>query len=111
MIDAIDKRLLDWAEAVQGGIGMSGFGSVFGKLASESSGQSTHDYRVPFSITVEETEKAVQALPESLKLIVNEFYLNTSSSLEQKLEALGISKRTLYRRLDMAHRLIKQRLE
>jgi hypothetical protein len=38
---------------------------------------------------------------------VVEFYINDSNTIEQKLKVLGISKRTLYRRLDMAHGLVE----
>jgi len=106
MNEVIHQRLLNWSEAVKGGLTMSGYCSVLGNLASESGGQSAHDYRIPFSITIEETEKAVQTLPDALKNIVLEFYMNDASTLDQKLKALEISKRTLYRRLDMAHGLI-----
>mgnify|MGYP000576369301 CR=1 FL=1 len=107
MIDSIHERLLNWAEA-SGGVGA--FSTAWAYAISGEARGEGQGLAVPFSMEAYETEKAVQALPVALKLIVNEFYLNSTSTLEQKLKALGMSKRTLYRRLDMAHGLIETTL-
>ena len=104
----IHERLIEWSEAVKGGVGVQGYGSMFNAAVGDSV-RVEQGCRVPFSLSVEETEKAVQSLPDALKKIVIEFYVNDSSTLEQKLKALGISKRTLYRRLDNAHGMIAVR--
>ena len=107
MIDAMHERLLDWAEACGGG---GAFSTAWAyALSGESRGEG-QGLAVPFSMAVYETEKAVQGLPEALRLIVKEFYINSTSTLTQKLNALGMSKRTLYRRLDEAHKEIEQAL-
>jgi hypothetical protein len=107
MIDSIDARLIYWSEAVKGNIGTGRVSSVWGRLVSGESCAAVGRSTVQFNEVAYETEKAVQALPKSLKKIVFEYYLNESATLEQKLKTLQLSKRTLYRRLDMAHGLIK----
>lgn len=106
MIDSIHARLLHWSEAVKGNIGSGYVSSVWARLASGESSVSVSASIIQFDTVAYETEKAVQTLPDSLKAIVIEFYVNESSTLEQKLKTLGISKRTLYRRLGMAHGLL-----
>lgn len=110
MINSIHERLLDWSDAIKGGIGAQGYGSVLGKLVAGDEGASSFECRIPFSVNIEDTERAVQSLPDALKRIVIEYYVNDSSTLNQKLKALSISKPTLYRRLGMAHELIQLKL-
>ena len=111
MIDSIHARLIHWSESVKGNIGLGYVGSPLGKIASGAhvSPQRTSIYP-DVDATAYDTEKAVQRLPEALKAIVVEFYINDTNTIEQKLKALNISKRTLYRRLDNAQALIQEYL-
>jgi hypothetical protein len=111
MIDSIDARLVHWSEAVKGNIGTGYIGSTLGRLVSGGSTVSHRGSTIQFDTVAYETEKAVQKLPDALKVIVVEFYINDSNTIEQKLKVLGISKRTLYRRLDMAHGLVRAYME
>ncbi|MEY8247320.1 MAG: hypothetical protein RPT11_02965 [Bermanella sp.] len=109
MIDAVHQYLLKWGEAVKGGIGAAGVSSLWERIVAGEQG-SGGGAGLPFSEMAYETEKAVQALPVGLKRIVMEVYLNTTSTEAQKLIALGLSKRTLYRRLDQIHQQIEASL-
>lgn len=106
MITEIHERLLDWAEASGG----DSAASNWSRLLSGCVGGGQGGPIIPFSDEVYQTEKAVYELEESQKRIVLEFYLNVSSTLEQKLDALGMSKRTLYRRLNTIHEEIESYL-
>lgn len=111
MIDSIHARLIHWSESVKGNIGLGYIGSTLGRLASGMPASRQSGACVEFDTLAYETEKAVQKLPDALKVIVIEFYVNDSSTIEQKLKALNMSKRTLYRRLDNAQALIQQYLK
>jgi len=52
------------------------------------------------------TDKCVCALNPSLYKAVEEFYCRTGTTPEQKARYCGCSEKTLYRRVDEAHRLI-----
>ncbi|MEY8204168.1 MAG: hypothetical protein RPR40_03750 [Bermanella sp.] len=106
MIDSIHARLLYWAEVVNGAIDAGYASSSMEGLITGSSGHGGGS-SVLLSVEADETGRAVAQLSEALVCIVREFYLNDSSTLEQKLKALAMSKRTLYRRLDESHGLLK----
>lgn len=103
MIESIHNRLLNWAEAVRGGVSAGSLSSLWDKMASGDFSSSQSGSRVLISAEVDEIEKAVLALPEVLRETVKEFYLNEYSTIEQKMKHLGVSKKTLYRRIDKAH--------
>jgi hypothetical protein len=110
MIDSIDARLVHWSETVKGNLGGGTVGSPLGSLVAGASLNRQSNSVLQFDSVAYDTEKAVQTLPDALKEIVIEYYVNDSNTIEQKLKALKISKRTLYRRLDMAHKLIEVKL-
>lgn len=110
VIDAIHARLEYWALDIQGGMSAGGVASIWNKILSGEMGSSCGNHETKSGALAYETEKAVLKLPESLRLIVKEFYLNNTSTVEQTLRALQVSKRTLYRRLQEAHEQIEESL-
>jgi len=110
VIDAIHARLEYWALDIQGGTSAGGVASIWNKILHGDTGSSCGKHETKSGALAYETEKAVLKLPESLKPIVKEFYLNNTSTIEQTLRALQISKGTLYRRLHKAHECIQESL-
>lgn len=63
--------------------------------------------RVPIDdIECCDTDRCVVAINGVLQKTVTEFYLRTATPIEQKAHVCGCSVKTLYRRIDEAHRQI-----
>lgn len=101
MIEAIDRRLVVWGESVadvefEGRRQSAGF-------SLELSGGGSLSSMILVDVDVDEIEKAVKSLSDSLRQCVKELYVEMDSTLEQKAKALRISKSTLLRKRDKAH--------
>lgn len=105
MIDDIHKRLLSWSRwRLMGNFVLMARPSVY------FLGQRVHDSEAPHAALVpvtdvecSQTDRAVHALPPVLQRVIVEFYCRTQT-VEQLQARLGMSERTVYRRVDDAHR-------
>ena len=108
MIEYVDERCKEWAKAVcsDGGHGTSIIAALIdgGGVLSRSTASS-----VPFSPDVQEIEKIILELPPVWLLIVKEQYLGRGNSVENA-QAVGVTKKFFYFRLDDSHKFIGDRL-
>lgn len=109
MIQYIDMRLQRWAEwscrREDNGTGYAM--SVLNKMVvgSEVWAETAYDSRPLIDVgdcEAMDTEHAVQSLRPELKRVVMECYLQRGTS-EQKARALGMCKKSMYLKLDLAH--------
>lgn len=104
----VHSRLLEWADAVVGGIGSPASSGCW--LASvRGTDYGTCDLWSP---AVEEMERAVGRLPEDERRVVREMYTVLDSTVEQHCRALGMSSSRMYRLRDSAlvllHKLLRE---
>lgn len=137
MIEKIHDRLCNWADQTCGGFG-SASGSIFGamidnpplapaktkrKKASDAYGsrdvidtacgvetRSSRMARSGVEDSVLETEKAVSKLPSNLREVIGVFYFDGSMAATQRAKKLGLSPKTMYRRIDSAHVILEASL-
>lgn len=109
MIERVHQRFMKWAAAMEGGLSSN---SLLGRLQDNGgvfvSGQS--GCVVPIDSDVAEVEQFVLGLPEDLQQSVRLFYLPPYLTHDQAAKKLGISERTLYRRIDGIHVLFNAEL-
>lgn len=111
MIKAIDEMLKLWAEEMHAP-GSNGGGYAGGNLIAmliASKGEVVRGHRGSRVILdrVAEVDRLVNRLPEELKNVVVEHYLNRDSFPEQKYRHCGCSRNTFYLRLHVAHQGIQ----
>lgn len=111
MIKAIDEMLKLWAEEMHAP-GSNGGGYAGGNLIAmliASKGEVVRGHRGSRVILdrVAEVDRLVNRLPEELKNVVVEHYLNRDSFPEQKYRHCGCSRNTFYLRLHVAHQGIR----
>ncbi len=114
MIKAIDEMLKLWAEEMHAP-GSNGGGYAGGNLIAmliASKGEVVRGHRGSRVILdrVAEVDRLVNRLPEELKNVVVEHYLNRDSFPEQKYRHCGCSRNTFYLRLHVAHQGIQDGL-
>ncbi|HBO1304925.1 TPA: hypothetical protein NHP29_001698 [Pseudomonas aeruginosa] len=114
MIKAIDEMLKLWAEEMHAP-GSNGGGYAGGNLIAmliASKGELVRGHRGSRVILdrVAEVDRLVNRLPEELKTVVVEHYLNRDSFPEQKYRHCGCSRNTFYLRLHVAHQGIQDGL-
>lgn len=98
----IHSLLVTWGESVAGGLPRF---SAPGWML-DSCSKPDHGHRVLWSSGVEETERAVNALPSDERAAIIELYTVLDSTTEQHCRALGCSAAKLYRLRDRAmHRI------
>ena len=108
MISYIDGRLVSWAEQVgRGGVYLTSQGSMLGKLI-DGGGVVIHSTGgAPcMDLQSQEMEECVNQLPNQLREVVLEFYLQFNSTPVQKAKALHVCCKTMYLRLNKAHTII-----
>ena len=114
VIKAIDEMLKLWAEEMHAP-GSNGGGYAGGNLIAmliASKGEVVRGHRGSRVILdrVAEVDRLVNRLPEELKTVVVEHYLNRDSFPEQKYRHCGCSRNTFYLRLHVAHQGIQDGL-
>ena len=114
VIKAIDEMLKLWAEEMHAP-GSNGGGYAGGNLIAmliASKGEVVRGHRGSRVILdrVAEVDRLVNRLPEELKNVVVEHYLNRDSFPEQKYRHCGCSRNTFYLRLHVAHQGIQDGL-
>lgn len=109
MIEYINKRLNDWARWRVSDRAMLrhmlGVKSCWPDMKRDDADQKyeRHGTVVPFDdLECCDTDKAVCALPPPLKETVIEYYTRVGTA-ETTARRLGVSKMTLFRRIDQAH--------
>ncbi|AQQ67474.1 hypothetical protein Mag101_07350 [Microbulbifer agarilyticus] len=105
MIERVHIRFQEWANAVEG----VGRGSVMGSLGLIA-GSGTAEGTVPINSDVREVEQFVLELPEDLRSSVMLYYLPPYLTHDQAAKKLGVSMRTLYRRIDGVHVLFNAKI-
>ena len=117
-IPGIDRRLTVWGEwllnekcSVVGEVGWGG--SMLGALIDGGGELIRCTAKDPGGMPddVYDTNKAVEALSDKLKQVVQVQYLDLTSSAEQKAEQCGCARRTYFDRLAKAHQEILFRLK
>ncbi len=111
MIDYINKRLNDWARWKLSDRAtvrhMLGAKSCWPRMLGEAESTETvrqHGTLVPLNdLECCQTDKAICALPDELRDTVIEFYTRRAGTVETIAKRLGISRATLFRRIDQAH--------
>ena len=111
MIEHIDRRLQDWARwRVGGGMVLFAFNRIYamGGEVAYAGGEDQRGSVVPLDdLECSATDRCVQALEPTLQRAVTEAYCRMRSlSDESVARQLGVSRMTLWRRLDAAHRVI-----
>lgn len=104
MIEAIDKRLLEWAEWRLGSVqGVAGYHGTMSAIIAGGGevvrGTATEIY---VSDSVLDTDQAYERLDEDLKRVVQLQYMTTLTP-DQKAKKANVSRMTFYRRVDTAH--------
>jgi len=106
MIESIENRLIIWGESmaaeIEGGRRCSAGFDV------EDRGGETFGNKILLDVEIEETDRAVKSLDETLRNCVVEIYVRIDSTIEQQIKVLRISRRTLFRYRDKAHLQIKK---
>lgn len=108
--DDITQRLIRWAEWVMRG---NGGGLGFPRECSYTRMQQRGGdggYSIDVDLESAETEKAVQALEQELKLAVQVYYM-TATTREIQAQYLKCHVRTMERRVERAHVQIVQLLD
>ncbi|MFI2810157.1 hypothetical protein [Microbulbifer sp. JSM ZJ756] len=98
MIERVHMRFMEWAQSMEG----MGIGSSLSMLECVV-GSSTAEGTVPINSDIREVEQFVLRLPEDLGDTVRLFYLPPYLTHGQAAKKLGISTKTLYRRIDGVH--------
>lgn len=109
-IEYIDKRLKAWAEwSVRGGL-VTGLWYARCNFAADAvDGRRPVD--VAFDEEAEQIHRAIVALrPEFLRVAIHAFYLGRGSA-EQRARDIGVSRRTLYQRVEHGQQRLASILE
>lgn len=101
MIESIESRLIIWGESMNAEL-FSGRRCSAG-FGVELRGGDDFGSTILLDAEIEETDRAVKSLDESLRCFVIEIYARIDSTMEQKAKALCVSRPTLFRRRDRAH--------
>lgn len=110
MISHINDRFNEWARWKLGARS-GGSGSpypAYNLPASREAGDAPprRDFVPLNDLECFHTDRCVCALCPALRLAVEEFYLRTGTTMEQKAAYCSCSVKTMYRRIDDAHRLV-----
>ncbi|MBL4799591.1 MAG: hypothetical protein JKY50_19480 [Oleispira sp.] len=106
MIESVDNRLMIWGESVAADI--EGGRRCSAGFDVEDRGGETFGNKILLDVEIEETDRAVKSLDETLRNCVVEIYVRVDSTVAQKIKVLCISRRTLFRYRDKAHLQIKK---
>ncbi|MEW5250579.1 hypothetical protein [Microbulbifer discodermiae] len=98
MIERVHLRFQEWAAAMEG----LGVGSPLGYSAWVV-GSGSAEGTIPINSDVREVEQFVLKLPKDFGDTARLFYLPPYLTHDQAAKKLGVSKRTLYRRIDGIH--------
>jgi hypothetical protein len=101
MIDSIENRLIIWGESMAAEI--EGGRRCSAGFDMEDRGGETFGNKILLDVEIEETDRAVKSLGETLRNCVVEIYVRIDSTMEQKAKALCMSVRTLRNKKDKAH--------
>lgn len=101
MIDLIENRLLIWGESMAAEI--EGGRRCSAGFDIEDRGGETYGNKILLDVEVEETDRAVKSLDETLRNCVVEIYVRVDSTIAQKIKVLCIGRATLFRYRDKAH--------
>ena len=105
LIPSMDLKLIRWAEYINQDAGQSTGCNIIAK-AMASGGlivRSTNPEIGCLPDDVYDLDKLIKKLEAKLSIVVQEHYLNASSTLEQRLRACACANGTYYRRLSKAH--------
>lgn len=105
MIESIENRLIIWGESMSAEL-FSGRRCSAG-FGIELRGGDDFGSTILLDAEIEETDAAVKSLDDSLRACVVELYVRTDSTMEQKAKSLCMSRPTLFRKRDLAHKKIK----
>jgi len=107
MIDEIHKRLMAWARwRVMGDRVLMARPSVYFLGQRIADGETSREACVPVAdLDCSKVDRAVHALEPETRRIVIEFYCRTQTIAQLQVR-LGVSEKTIYRRLDDAHRQV-----
>lgn len=105
MIDSIENRLIIWGESMAAEI--EGGRRCSAGFDIEDRGGETFGNKILLDVEIEETDRAVKSLDETLRNCVVEIYVRFDSTMEQKAKALCMSVRTLRNKKDKAHLKIR----
>jgi hypothetical protein len=105
MIDSIENRLIIWGESMAAEI--EGGRRCSAGFDIEDRGGETFGNNILLDVEIEETDRAVKSLDETLRNCVVEIYVRVDSTMEQKAKALFMSVRTLRNKKDKAHLKIR----
>ena len=105
MIDSIENRLIIWGESMAAEI--EGGRRCSAGFDIEDRGGETFGNKILLDVEIEETDRAVKSLDETLRNCVVEIYVRVDSTMEQKAKALCMSVRTLRNKKDKAHLKIR----
>lgn len=101
MIDSIENRLIIWGESMAADI--DGGRRCSAGFDIEDRGGETFGNKILLDVEIEETDRAVKSLDETLRKCMVEIYVRIDSTVAQKIKVLCISKATLFRYRDKAH--------
>jgi hypothetical protein len=101
MITSVENRLIIWGESVEAGECASRRCSA--GFDMEDRGGETFGNKILLDVEIEETDRAVKSLDETLRNCVIEIYVRIDSTMEQKAKALCMSVRTLRNKKDKSH--------
>jgi hypothetical protein len=105
MIESIENRLIIWGESMAAEI--EGGRRCSAGFDIEDRGGETFGNKILLDVEIEETDRAVKSLDETLRNCVVEIYARVDSTMEQKAKYLCMSVRTLRNKKDKAHLKIK----
>jgi hypothetical protein len=105
MIESIENRLVIWGESMAAEI--EGGRRCSAGFDIEDRGGETFGNKILLDVEIEETDRAVKSLDETLRNCVVEIYVRVDSTMEQKAKALCMSVRTLRNKKDKAHLKIR----
>lgn len=101
MIESIENRLTIWGESMNAEL-FSGRRCSAG-FDIELRGGDDFGSTILLDAEIEETDRAVKSLDDSLRCCLVEIYARIDSTMEQKAKALSVSRRTMFRNRDRAH--------
>ena len=105
MIESIENRLIIWGESMAAEI--EGGRRCSAGFDIEDRGGESFGNKILLDVEIEETDRAVKSLDETLRNCVVEIYVRFDSTMEQKAKFLCMSRSALFRKRDKAHLKIK----